>query len=197
MATPATTKKRRKPAQVYTCPEHGQWKPPHPPKADCTPCWALYGRWRRAKDLQGAVKSVGRLRRGGGQASKAKGRAGVEAVVALLRKTAPWLGEADIYIKTSAVRGVDLHLSPAAQAWLNYAIEVKNTEGLNIWQALKQAESNATTCPPLLFFKRAFTDLYVALRATDFLTLLPCPVNVPPHLPPPAPSPTAPEPPSS
>ena len=65
-------------------------------------------------------------------------------------------------------------------ARVGQTLEVKNSERLNVWEALQQAEANAKTCPALLFFKRAHSDLYVALRAEEFLKLLPCPVNAPP-----------------
>jgi hypothetical protein len=174
-------------AQVYSCTEHGPWRPPRPPqneRAECATCWGLYGVWhaRRAakvKASQGAHPIPQRKR---GRGSKAKGRAGVEAVVNLLREAAPWLGEGDIFIKATSQLGADVHLSPRAREWLDYALEVKNVEALNIWAALRQATANARTCPPLLFFKRARTGLYVALRAEDFLKLLPCPVNGPSDL---------------
>ncbi len=68
--------------------------------------------------------------------------------------------------------GTDLHLSPLARSLFPYAIEVKCQERLNIWQALAQAEDNATgDLFPVLFFKRAHSRFYVAIDATSFLQL--------------------------
>lgn len=168
--------KTKKSRQVYSCPDHGVWKPPFPPKHDCTPCWSLYGRWRYQLDQQ-AKRSGRPISRKQGRGSKEKGRAGVVTVVELLLRMAPWLDPGDIYVKATSQLGADVHLSPAAQRWLNYALEVKNTERLDMWGALRQAEANAKTCPALLFFKRAHSELYVALKAEEFLKLLPCPPN--------------------
>jgi hypothetical protein len=159
------------------CAEHGRWRPPHPPKFDCSTCWECYGRWHYEQLQKRKVKSVGTAR-GGGQSSKAKGRSACEAVQRALLAANPDLAEADVFIKATSQIGVDLHLSPKARAWFKYAIESKNVERLNIWEALQQAEDNASPeSPPIVFFKRARTSLYVAMPATEFLKLLPCPVN--------------------
>ena len=99
------------------------------------------------------------------------------AVRALLLQAAPWLEEGDIFVKATSQLGVDLHFSPRAQAWFRYAVEAKCVEALNIWAALQQAAENATEQhPPIVFFKRARTPMFVALRAEEFLKLLPsCP----------------------
>lgn len=78
----------------------------------------------------------------------------------------------DILVKATSQGGVDLHLSPAAHEYFPYAIEVKCAEALNIWAALTQAETNAGDGEPVVFFKRAFTPMFVALRADEFVSLL-------------------------
>ena len=171
---------------VPLCPGHKRWRPPGVPQVECDFCWARYGRWRHLQE-----SSRGRAK-GGGQSSKAKGRSACERVQRALLAAAPFLTEADIFIKTSSQTGVDLHLSPRARDWFKYAIEIKNEERLNVWKALVQAQSNASPdSPPILFFKRAQSELYIALRALDFLALLPWPNDLPAPPPPPtAPSPS-------
>lgn len=159
----------------YPCPVHGWWCPPHPPKDDCQPCWVHYGKWRAQRDAAAKLKPRGTAK-GGGRSSKQKGRSACLQVQAALLAAAPWLTPDDIYVKATSQLGVDLHLSPRAQAWFGYSIEAKKVELLNIWKALKQADDNASPdAPPIVFFTRAHADLYVALRASDFLKLVPCP----------------------
>jgi len=174
---------------THTCDDHGRYRPPHPPRGlvSCTSCWAIYGKYRLWADMQAKVRSVGTAR-GGGQSSKAKGRSAVQQVRDLMLSVAPWLQPDDLLVKATSMAGVDLHLSPAAAKWFPFSIEVKCVEALNIWAALKQASDQAGGKPPIVFFKRARTEMYVALRATDLLSLLPWPKNNP-HVPLPPPSP--------
>jgi hypothetical protein len=107
--------------------------------------------------------------KGGGQSSKAKGRAGCLAVQKLLLEAFPTLQPDDVYVKTGSAGGVDIHLSPAATELFPFGIEVKSVEALNIWAALVQASINADDKPFIVFFKRANTPVFVALRADEFL----------------------------
>jgi hypothetical protein len=111
--------------------------------------------------------------RGGGQSSKAKGRSAVALVRDYLLRTYE-LADDDIHIKATSQGGCDLHLSPHAQSWFPFAIEVKSVEALSIWGALAQAEANAKKkgAPPVLFFKRAHSPLYVAFDASSLLNHL-------------------------
>jgi hypothetical protein len=112
---------------------------------------------------------------------KAKGRNAVKEVVFLLRFFGgPTLTEADIYQPVGTVPGPDIHLSEAARRRFPFVIEVKNQEALNIWAALKQAESHVEghiredgqrAMLPLLFFKRNRSELYVAMHAARFLEM--------------------------
>lgn len=129
--------------------------------------------------MEDGLRSVGRAR-GGGQSSKAKGRDAVQGVRLLLLRAFPALEDEDIFVKTTSQGGADLHCSPAAQRYFPFRVEVKCQEALNIWAALRQAAKNARERLPILFFKRARTEWYVALRAEDFVTLLPWPKNPPP-----------------
>jgi hypothetical protein len=68
--------------------------------------------------------------------------------------------------------GEDVWLSDRAQAFFPYAVEVKNTEKLSIWEALKQAESPDRKGTPLLVFTRNHADMYCALKFDDFMELV-------------------------
>lgn len=113
--------------------------------------------------------------RGGGQSSKSKGRKAVQDVQNLLLGHFFNLAEDDIFVKATSQGGCDLHMSPAARAHFPFAIEVKCVESLNIWKALAQASVNAIPKkdPFVVFFKRAHSPMYVAMRADAFLDLLP------------------------
>lgn len=151
-----------------SCALHPSYSPSRPPRTDCEPCWAAYGRKRAIDD---GLRSIGRAK-GGGQSSKKKGRAFMVQVAWLLRAALD-LDEDDVYVKATSQIGCDLHLSPKALQRFPFSIEGKCQETLSIWAALKQAESNATLeLPPILFFRRAETLTYVALRFTDFVRFL-------------------------
>lgn len=128
---------------------------------------------RAVLDEHKAIASRSKKRghaRGGGQSSKAKGRTAVQLTREYLLRTFD-LDEDDILVKATSMGGCDLHLSPHAQSWFPFAIEVKNQEKMNVWAAFAQAEANGKKKghPPVLFFKRARTPLYVAFAASDLL----------------------------
>lgn len=129
---------------------------------------------REAKEeIAGIAKRRGRAR-GGGRSSKAKGWKGACIVRDLLLRRIPVLKPDDVWVKATSQGGCDLHLSPKAAEWFGFAIEMKHSESLAIWKALAQAEVNARkkSLPAILFFKRAYSPLYVALKAEDFLDQL-------------------------
>jgi hypothetical protein len=109
--------------------------------------------------------------KGGGQSSKAKGRAAVQAVRDLLTKTFGWEPD-DTLVKATSQVGEDLHLSPRARRDFPFGVEVKSVEALNIFKALEQAQHQAPDRAPIVFFKRAHTPMFVALKAEDFLRLM-------------------------
>lgn len=55
-----------------------------------------------------------------------------------------------------------------------WGVECKNTETMNIWAALAQAEHNAEkkVLIPAVVFKRNRTREYVALRLSDFIAIV-------------------------
>jgi len=82
------------------------------------------------------------------------------------------LEEDDIKSTTMGESGEDIQLSPAARKLIPYAIECKNQEKLNIWDSLKQAESNSEKGKPVLIFKRNRSKTYAVLEIQDFIDLI-------------------------
>jgi hypothetical protein len=78
----------------------------------------------------------------------------------------------DIKSTTMGESGEDIQLSPAARKLIPYAIECKNQEKLNIWESLKQAESNSEKGKPVLIFKRNRSKTYAVLEIQDFIDLI-------------------------
>ena len=103
--------------------------------------------------------------------AKAKGRRCAQELKDLILRIMQGMQEDDILVTPSGVTGPDLILSPLAKKILPWAVECKNVEALNIWAALKQAEAEARSGLPLLFFRRNRTKLYVALDAEEFIKL--------------------------
>ncbi len=113
------------------------------------------------------------------RSAKAKGRAGQQLVRDELRKKYNFqvadttIIDADIESRQMGGSGVDIILSPSAQRYIPFDIEVKVQENLNIWAALKQAEDNTKEGRiPLLCFKRNRTEMYACLKLTDLLRLM-------------------------
>ena len=78
----------------------------------------------------------------------------------------------DIKSTTMGESGEDIQLSPAARKLIPYAIECKNQEKLNIWESLKQAESNSEKGKSVLIFKRNRSKTYAVLEIQDFINLI-------------------------
>ncbi len=81
------------------------------------------------------------------------------------------LTEADIRSTSMGAGGSDLLLSTRALSFYPFAVECKNVERLNIWQALEQA-ANHEGSVPLVVFKKNRKEPHVALRLTDFMELV-------------------------
>lgn len=103
--------------------------------------------------------------------AKAKGRRLQQAVAAAIRERFH-LAPDDVRPAIMGESGEDIKLSTAAREKFPFAVECKNQERLNVWDALAQAEANAANGTPLLVFKRNRTQTYVALRFDDFMELL-------------------------
>lgn len=104
--------------------------------------------------------------------AKAKGRRAAQEVKALLLANAPSLEPDDIIVTPSGVTGEDLMLSPKARAIYPWSIECKNVEKLNIWQAIAQTEEHSKVYTPILYFTRNRSDLYMCMKAEDFLKIV-------------------------
>lgn len=102
--------------------------------------------------------------------AKAKGRRLQQWIRDKLLEMAPHLEPDDVRSTSMGCGGTDIQLSPKARQTYPYDIECKNQEKLNIWDALKQAESNARDIA-LVVFKRNRSETYVALKFEDFLKL--------------------------
>lgn len=101
--------------------------------------------------------------------AKAKGRDGQKEVAEILNNWYGWSNQECIPTPNS-VSGVDLWLSNSALEKFPYSVEVKRVQNLNIWSALKQAETNAQpNTRPLLIFRRNNGKWYAAIELHDFL----------------------------
>lgn len=104
--------------------------------------------------------------------AKQKGRRLQNRVAARLRAKFN-LAASDCRPAVMGENGPDIHLSEAARAKFPFAVECKNTERLNVWQALEQAQRNASDGQrPILVFSRNRAKTYVTLTIDDFLNLL-------------------------
>jgi hypothetical protein len=107
------------------------------------------------------------------RSAKAKGRKLQNNVRDLIQEHFPQLHPDDVVSTQMGGSGVDIQLSPAARKVFPYSIECKNTEKLNIWEALKQAETNVKDgTQAALFFKRNHSKTYVAIEAEHFFELI-------------------------
>jgi hypothetical protein len=103
--------------------------------------------------------------------AKAKGRRLQSAVAAAIRERFG-LHPDDVRPAVMGESGEDVKLSPAARARFPFSVECKNTERLNVWDALQQAEKNAKDHTPLLIFSRNRAKTYVVIQLERFLALL-------------------------
>ena len=81
--------------------------------------------------------------------------------------------EGHIQANPIGMSNVDVKLSPLAQEIIPFDIECKNTEKLNVWGALKQAEDNSKEDRiPLLVFSRNRSKTYAVLEFDKLLELM-------------------------
>lgn len=107
---------------------------------------------------------------------KAKGRTAQNEVAKMIKEhieaqTGIELDPRDVGVAIMGTSGTDIKLSPLAEKYFQYSVEVKNQEALNIWAALKQAEANVLPgTKPMLCFRRNRTPMYVVLKAEDYFS---------------------------
>lgn len=82
------------------------------------------------------------------------------------------LPETDVKSLPMGAQGADVWLSARAQELCPFAFECKNVEKLNIWEAIKQAESNCGTLSPAVVFGRNRQEPYVAIPLDAFMYIL-------------------------
>lgn len=103
---------------------------------------------------------------------KAKGRRLQNKVVELILQHDNLLTEYDVKPAVMGETGMDIKLSTIARERFPFAVEAKNTERLNIWKALEQAEANSEDLIPMLVFKRNHSKIYATIELEKLLELL-------------------------
>lgn len=94
------------------------------------------------------------------KSAKRKGReAAKEVRVIMLKVAAEYFDDVlhpdEIIVKPGGLSGEDLYLSPKARDLYPWAVEVKNQEKLNIWDAIRQCEGYGRgDREPILVFRR-------------------------------------------
>ena len=103
---------------------------------------------------------------------KAKGRRLQNLVRDLLRSAFSFLHEDDIKSQTMGMGGEDVVLSPEARKHIPYSFECKNVERLNLWEAIKQCESNCEDRTPVVVIKRNRSKTYAVLPIESFIEFI-------------------------
>jgi len=105
---------------------------------------------------------------------KSKGMRFQKEIKQLLHEYFPEFEDDDFKTAISGESGEDIHISPNARHnRVPLSIECKNTEKLNIWNAIEQTEKNSKDNNiPVVFFRRNRTKPYVVLDAKNFLEIL-------------------------
>ncbi len=78
----------------------------------------------------------------------------------------------DIKVAISSEGGEDVKLSPVARSLIPYSFECKNTERIQIWKAIEQAQSNANGHIPVVVFSRNRTEPFVVISLEKFIKLI-------------------------
>lgn len=78
----------------------------------------------------------------------------------------------DIVSTPASVNGIDIILSDKAKTIIPFDCELKNQERLELWNSIKQCETNSDKNRiPLLIFKRNRSDVYACLKLKDLIKL--------------------------
>ena len=81
-------------------------------------------------------------------------------------------GTDDIRSTIMGCSGEDIWLSDRARESIPYSFECKNTEKLNIWSALEQANVNSAKGEPVVVFKRNRSKPYAVISFDKFIELI-------------------------
>ena len=84
----------------------------------------------------------------------------------------PRLEYDDIKSQTMGMGGEDIILSPIAKKLIPYSFECKNTERLNLWKSLQQADDNSEDRMPVLVIKRNRSKVYAVIEFDNFLNMI-------------------------
>ena len=106
------------------------------------------------------------------RSAKNKGKRLQNEVCEKIRSMYPQLEDDDVASAIMGESGIDIKLSPAARKVFPFSVECKNTEKLQIWDALQQAEDNCKPgTTPLVVFKRNRSIPYAVISFDEFLKL--------------------------
>ena len=105
-------------------------------------------------------------------ARKQKGRVLQQKVRDAILEAFPVLTERDVRSTPMGVSGEDIQLSSLGATLFPYSVEAKCQESLNIWGALREAESNNRELTPLVVFKRNKSKTYCVLEFEHFMELI-------------------------
>ena len=106
------------------------------------------------------------------QSGKAKGRRLQQWVRDKILETFSDLQPDDVRSTSMGASGEDLLLSPLARSHFPYAVECKNVEKLNVWEAYSQACNNCGDSEPLLVMKKNHRKPLAVVDAEYFIKLL-------------------------
>ena len=106
--------------------------------------------------------------------AKAKGRRLQQELAGKILHTFPALAPEDVTSAIMGDTGMDVKLSCEARKSVPYAFECKNVEKINIWSAIKQADTHAEKekLEPAVVFKKNRSNTYVCISLENFLNLL-------------------------
>lgn len=83
------------------------------------------------------------------------------------------LEDGDIETTIASEAGVDIKLSPLAKKFIPFDIECKNTESINIWSAITQAEENSIPDRiPMVVFSKNRSKTYCVVEFEKLFNLL-------------------------
>lgn len=108
------------------------------------------------------------------RSAKAKGRKLQNEVRDKLLETFNGVLESDdVRVAIMGQSGTDIKLSPLGRKLIPYSIECKNTEKINIWQAIAQATENTKEgTTPAVIFRRNNSETYAIVNFEHFLKLI-------------------------
>ena len=83
------------------------------------------------------------------------------------------LEDGDIETTIASEAGVDIKLSPLGKKYIPFDIECKNTETINIWGAIKQAEENSKVDRiPMVVFSKNREKTYCVVEFETLMNLI-------------------------